>query len=66
MDDMTTLSRPLDAHVRRRIAVEAVCDARSVKNYLDGKPLRALVRTRIEMALRRLGYGGAVRAEAAS
>jgi len=63
---MTTSTQQLDAHVRRRIAVEAVCDARSVKNYLDGKPLRALVRTRIEAALRSLGFGGAVRAEPTS
>ncbi len=50
----------------RRVAVSAVCDYRSVKNYLDGKPLRNLVRTRIETALRELGLGDAVRAEAAS
>jgi hypothetical protein len=63
---MTTSQRQLDAHERRRVAVEALCDDRSVKNYLDGKPLRAMVRTRIETALRKLGFEGAVRVEAAS
>lgn len=63
---MTTSTRQLDAHDKRRVAVEALCDHRSVANYLDGKPVRTMLRMRIEAALRKLGFGEAVRSEAAA
>lgn len=46
----------------REVSVKASCDPRSVAKYLDGKPLRSLVKNRIEAALRRLGLDEHVRA----
>ena len=45
---------PLDHHTVRRLAVEAICDPRTVHSYLLGRPVRGAVRFRIEAALRRL------------
>jgi DNA-binding LacI/PurR family transcriptional regulator len=37
------------------IAGEASCDVRTVKKYLDGQPISALPKERIEAAMKRLG-----------
>jgi hypothetical protein len=47
--------RPLSAHERRRIAVAAVVDPRTVDRYLRGLPVASTCGARIQEALRRLG-----------
>ena len=49
------MKRRLDPFAIRRVAVAAVCDPRTVRDFLSGKPVRSTSRTRIETALRRLG-----------
>jgi len=62
----STATQQLTAHEMRTVAVKALCDDRSVRKYLDGKPVRDLLRMRIERALRECGFEAAVRAEAVS
>jgi hypothetical protein len=45
----------LNSHERRQVAVEAVCDERTVRCWELGKQLRPTSRLRIERALERLG-----------
>jgi len=49
---MTTIS----AHAIRCIAVEAECDPRSVRHYLDGSTIRPMTAERIRRALKVLGH----------
>jgi hypothetical protein len=44
----------LTAHARRAIAVEALCDDRSVRRAYAGAPIRQLTRERIVRAARKL------------
>jgi len=46
-----------DSHALRRVAVEAVCDQRTVRRLLDGLPVLSTTRVRVEGALRRLRLG---------
>jgi hypothetical protein len=53
----TTISAPsLTAHDRRRVAVHAGVDDRTVLAFLRGQPMRSTTRARVEEALRALGY----------
>lgn len=45
----------LTEHVRRRIAVAANADPRSVKKFCEGKPLKPMTAERIEQAMRAEG-----------
>lgn len=63
---METKRNELSQVDRRRVALEALCDERSVDKYLAGGVMREMLRERIEAALRKLGFGGAVREGAAS
>lgn len=51
---MQTLRLP--EHVRRRIAVAAEADPRTVKKFCDGIPIKGLVGDRIARALRKEGF----------
>lgn len=50
---MLTLRLP--EHVRRRIAVAAEVDPRTVKRFCDGKPVRGMAGERIARALKAAG-----------
>lgn len=63
---METKRSELSQLDQKRVALEALCDARSVEKYLDGGAMREMLRERIEAALRKLGFDGAVRTEVAS
>ena len=43
---------PLDAHTLRAIAVAASCDPRTVRRFVEGKPVRPMVAERIRKAMR--------------
>jgi hypothetical protein len=45
----------LPAHVLREISVKASVDPRSVRAFLEEKPQKSMVRSRIEQALSALG-----------
>ena len=42
----------LDAHTLRAIAVAASCDPRTVRRFVEGKPVRPMVAERIRKAMR--------------
>lgn len=44
----------LTPHTVRRLAVEAVCDDRTIGRYISGAPIRDLSRERVEAAIRKL------------
>ena len=46
----------LNAHQVREVAVRGKCDPRTVKRYLEGKPVCSLSEERVTYALRLLGY----------
>jgi hypothetical protein len=46
----------LTPHELRRVAVEAGCDPRSVRRYLDGEPVVSTLSDRIRRTLATLGY----------
>ncbi len=50
--------RDLNPHDRRRVAVAAFADDRTVARYLRGEPVRPSLAARIRDALRRLGLDG--------
>lgn len=52
---------PLTAHDRRRIAVAACVDPRTVRQYLSGRA-KSTTAARIEQALRELGREDLIRA----
>jgi hypothetical protein len=52
---MTTANITLSPHDERRVAVEAGCDPRSVRAYIEGRSQRSTTAARIEAALARLG-----------
>lgn len=45
----------ISTHEARAIAAEAFADPRSVRKFIEGKPLAHLPATRIRLALARLG-----------
>jgi hypothetical protein len=49
-------SHGLTPHELRRVAVEAGCDPRSVRRYLDGEPGVSTLSDRIRRTLDTLGY----------
>jgi hypothetical protein len=51
----------MHAHDIRRVAVEAPADPRTINAYLRGENVTPMARTRIERALRNLGFGALVR-----
>lgn len=51
----------MDAHNKRRIAVQAACEPPSVERYLRGELKRGTVHARISQALHELGYDDLVR-----
>lgn len=53
------------AHDVRRLAVESVTDPRTVRRFLEGKPLREMTRIRLEQAAARIGVSVAPVAVAA-
>lgn len=46
----------MSAHELRRVAVEALCDPRTIVKYLRGGSQPPLVRERVERALRACGH----------
>ncbi len=44
------MSKPLDPHTLRRIAVEALVDPRTVQRFIDGAPVRPSLRERMVRA----------------
>ena len=44
----------LDPHQLREVAVQAHCDPRTVRRFLEGQPVRPALKTRIEKALKQL------------
>jgi hypothetical protein len=46
----------LNAHQIREVAVRGRCSPKTVRKYLDGKPVSGLSEERITYALRLLGY----------
>ena len=50
----TTPQQKLSSHDLRRLSVEAVCDPRTAKRYLDGLPVAIMTEARIKAALARL------------
>jgi hypothetical protein len=54
----------LTAHDQRRVSVLAFCDSRSVARYVAGRTLRTMLKLRIELALKELGFDHLVRTKA--
>lgn len=46
----------LTPHEERRVAVTAGCDPRTVRAYLEGRPMRSTTAARIAEALRTLNF----------
>jgi|HubBroStandDraft_1064217.scaffolds.fasta_scaffold320805_1 hypothetical protein len=55
------MDNKLSPYDRRRVAIKALCDVRSVNKYLRGGELQAMLRVRVEAAMRGLGFGSEVR-----
>ena len=53
-----------DPHALRRVAVDAVCDQRTVARFLQGFPVLSTTRVRLERALQHLDLGTARRVAA--
>ena len=48
---MTASPAPLSSLLRRQLALDALCDERTLKRALRGKPIKALCKERIVRAL---------------
>ena len=57
------MAKTLDAATKRRLAVAAECDPRSIDRYLRGELQRGTVAARVARALGELGLGHLVRAQ---
>jgi hypothetical protein len=60
------MANRITPHDARTIAAAAFCDPRSVVKAVEGKPLAALVRARIERAVAALGRGDLLASTTAS
>lgn len=64
MLQMETKRSEMSLLERRRVALTALCDERSVAKYLRGEPMQQMLCERIAKALREAGFADAVRESA--
>lgn len=57
----SAVMKPIDAHVRRLVAVESGRHERTIERFLAGEPVRPSSAAQIRAALERMGLGEAVR-----
>lgn len=54
MHNAVVVAKNIDVQKRREIAALAQCDERTVRRWVEGKPMKESVRLRIEAAAKKL------------